>query len=121
MIEYWLYSYLGMPSMLLLLLSTMNIANAQQTIGSCYADYLYWLEMASMFTPADIDITDKELQRWILNLCTYGIENGMWDDGYADPKLSEKVQSEKFEKFKQEYGIPKALLDMQDQLRNPNN
>jgi hypothetical protein len=91
--------------MLLILLSPMNIANAQQTIGSCYADYLYGLEMTSMFTPADIDLTDKELQRWVLNFCTESTNNTGFD----------------FEKFKETYGIPKALLDMQDQLRNPNN
>jgi hypothetical protein len=86
-------------------LPLLNTSNAQQTVGSCYADYLYGLNMTSMFTPAEIDLTDKELQQWVMNFCTESTNNSGFE----------------YEKFKEKYGIPKALLDMQDQMLNPNN
>lgn len=100
-----MHSYLGLLSLLLVLLSTMNLANAQPTVGSCYADYLYGLQMTAMFTPADIDLTDKEVQQWIMNFCNESTNNPAFE----------------YEKFKEKYGIPKALLDMQQQMINPNN
>lgn len=58
-----------------------------------------------MFAPVTVDITDKELQQWVMNFCTESTNNTGFD----------------FEKFKEKYGVPKALLSMQDQLRNPSN